>query len=63
MIFKTYKQNRKIVCYIEKTESGLYKVKTGKPSDSACISWTYNTLAEAEATAQEYHTNRTTFFK
>ena len=59
MIVKTYKHNRRVVCYIEQTTSGEFKTCTGKPSDATRIAWTYNTQAEAEATAQEYFNNYT----
>ena len=57
MIVKTYKHKSRIVCYIEKTQGGQFKACTGKPSDTARISWTYNTQAEAEKTATEYFNN------
>lgn len=59
MILKTYKHKRRVVCYIEQTQAGQFKACTGKPSDATRISWTYNTQAEAEATAQEYFNNYT----
>lgn len=60
MIIKTYKNKRRIICYIIQTAAGAFKVCTGKPSDSECISWKYNTLEEAESTAEEYFINYTT---
>lgn len=59
MIIKTYKHNHRVVCYIEQTQSGQFKTCTGKPSDTSRIAWTYNTLKEAEATAQEFFNNYT----
>lgn len=59
MIIKTYKRNRRVVCYIEQTQSGQFKACTGKPSDASRIAWTYNTFEEAEATATEYFNNYT----
>ena len=59
MIVKTYKHKSRIVCYIEQTTSGQFKTCTGKPSDANRIAWTYNTRAEAEATATEYLNNYT----
>lgn len=37
------------------------KVRTGKPSDSCCISWEYksNELEKAKATATEFFNNYT----
>jgi len=58
MIIKKFKKNRKIVCYIEEFKN-KFTVKTGKPSDSSCISWQYDCLPLAENTAAEYFQNRT----
>lgn len=60
-IIKQYKKNRKIVCYITKDSKGTFKVCTGKPSDISCIAWSYDSLKDAEFTANEYFINRTTF--
>lgn len=43
-VIKTYKQDRKIICYI-KHYNGVFTTCTGKPSD-------------AEFTANEYFNNR-----
>lgn len=59
MILKTYKHNRRVVCYIEQTSSGHFKACTGKPSDASRIAWIYNTLEEAETTAKEYFNSYT----
>jgi len=60
-MLKKYTHNRKIVCYIIATKNG-FQVKTGKPSDSSCISWDYETMEQAEKTAEEYFNNRINFF-
>jgi len=57
---KLFKHNRKTVCYIEQYKDKFH-VKTGKPSDASCISWTYDNLNDAETTATEYFNNRTNF--
>ena len=56
MIYKTYKNKNKIICYITKNNN-VFKVCTGKPSDASCLSWQYSTEFEAIATATEYFTN------
>jgi hypothetical protein len=55
---KIYRFKRAIICYIKQVNNG-YKVCTGKPSDAFCISWYYDSLEEAERTAQEYFDNYT----
>lgn len=57
MIYRTYKHNKKYICYIEKSLNGDFIVKTGKPSDITCLSWHYKTEFEAIATATEFFTN------
>ena len=59
-IIKEYKKGCVTICYIQK-EKDLYIVRTGKPSDSCCISWRYNDLDEAIFTAQDYYGNYITF--
>jgi hypothetical protein len=55
-----FKKGRTIICYIDIMPERI-KVKTGKPSDSFCISWEYqpNELDRAKQTAQEYFNNYT----
>lgn len=57
-IIKTYKHNKKTVCYI-KENNNIYSVCTGNPSDVSCLSWKYNDLNEAIKTANEYFENYT----
>ena len=57
-IIKTYKQGRRIICYITHY-NGVFSACTGKPSDVCCISWKYDNLLDAELTANEYFENRT----
>lgn len=56
MIVKTYKYNRRTICYVSEFK-GRYTVSTGKPSDAYCISWKYDNLKDAEKTAEEYIKN------
>lgn len=51
-----YKQNRRIICYIDITAERI-AVRTGKPSDPCCLSWYYdpNDLDTAKKTAQSYY--------
>lgn len=44
----------KILCYIRQLSDGKYKTCTGKPSDASCISWTYDNIDAARATAHDY---------
>lgn len=53
MIIKTFRNKRKIICYITQ-DSERFTVSTGKPSDMECLSWKYDNLVEAEATAHEF---------
>ena len=55
-----FKKGRRIVCYIDIMPERI-KVRTGKPSDSCCISWEYkpNELEKAKATATEFFDNIT----
>ena len=55
-----FKKGRRIVCYIDIMPERI-KVRTGKPSDSCCISWEYkpNELEKAKATATEFFDNVT----
>ena len=46
-ILKIWKFNRRIRYYIVK-DGNSYMVCTGKPSDLSCLSWSYDTLEEAE---------------
>lgn len=55
-IVKTFKHNRKTICYIQQL-NGTYYVKTGKPSNSNCLCWKYDNLQAAEFTANEYFNN------
>lgn len=57
-MIKLYKNNKKIICYIKRAGAG-FRVCTGKPSDSCCLSWYYNNITEAEHTANEYFLNYT----
>lgn len=56
MIVKYYKNGRKIIGYIW-FDYCYYWFKTGKPSDSECFGWMYQTLEEAEKTGNEYCEN------
>ena len=58
MVLQTFKKNRKIICYITGNNTG-FRVCTGKPSDANCIGWSYDSLEDAEFTANEYFNNRT----
>ena len=53
-----FKKGRTIICYIDIMPQKI-KVRTGKPSDSCCISWEYqpNELEKAKATATEFYNN------
>lgn len=62
MDITTYKQGKKIVCYIKHYDK-KHIVCTGKPSDLSCLSWQYDNIEDAEKTANEYFINRTNFFK
>ena len=55
-----FKKGRTIICYIDIMPERI-KVRTGKPSDSCCISWEYrpNELEQAKATATEFFNNCT----
>ena len=55
-----FKKGRTIICYIDIMPERI-KVRTGKPSDSCCISWEYkpNELEKAKATATEFFNNCT----
>jgi len=53
-IIKRYRLNRKIIGYITCENAEKYCFNTGKPSDASCLSWTYKTLKQAEATATEF---------
>ena len=55
-----FKNGRRIICYIDIMQEKI-KVRTGKPSDSCCISWEYqpNELEKAKATATEFFDNVT----
>lgn len=53
MIVKTYKNKRKIVCYIRQVTNGFI-VCTGKPSDINCLGWFYKNIKDAELKAKEY---------
>ena len=55
-----FKKGRRIVCYIDIMPERI-KVRTGKPSNSCCISWEYkpNELEKAKATAKEFFDNVT----
>ena len=57
-IIKLFKKNRKIVCYVFKDSKGFHTF-TGKPSDSACIGWSYDNIKDAMKTAEEYFENYT----
>ena len=54
------KKGRTIICYIDIMPEKI-KVRTGKPSDSCCISWEYqpSELEKAKATATEFFNNYT----
>jgi hypothetical protein len=58
MVIKYFRCNRIIVCYIRKN-GAKYNVCTGKPSDSECISWSYENLDDAIVTATEFFNNYT----
>lgn len=62
MVLKTFKQGRRIVCYI-RTNGDKFEACTGKPSDACCLAWQYDTIEEAEITAKEYFYNRTNFLR
>ncbi|MFR3694912.1 MAG: hypothetical protein ACLTW0_01860 [Alistipes ihumii] len=53
------KYGKKTICYIDEYDNGTFKVKTGKPSDAVCISWTYESRKNAVATAIEFFNNYT----
>ena len=53
------KYGKKTICYIDEYDNGTFKVKTGKPSDAVCISWTYESRENAVATAVESFNNYT----
>ena len=55
-MIKLYKNNRKTICYIKQVANG-FRVCTGKPSDSSCLSWYYDNITDAERTANEYFLN------
>ena len=57
-IIKTLKHNKKIICYITEHNNN-FKVCTGKPSDASCLSWSYDNITDADATAVEYCNNYT----
>ena len=57
MIVKTYKYNRRTICYISEESKGRYTVSTGKPSKACCTIWKYNNIKDAEKTAEEYIKN------
>ncbi len=66
MVIKTFKNGKRIICYITKTKQSNvdgFRVCTGKPSDINCISWFYDNLINAQFTANEYFNNRTNFLK
>lgn len=66
MIIKEYKNGKKTICYISSIRAGqrdLFFVCTGSPKDKQCLSWKYETMADAERTAQEYFENTINFFK
>jgi hypothetical protein len=56
MIIKKLKNKRKIICYIKKSNDTFF-VNTGKPSDDEYIQWSYDSLEDAEKTANEYFNN------
>jgi hypothetical protein len=51
--YKTYKYNKKIICYIVKINN-KFTVKTGKPSDNNCIAWDYDNEQQAIESALDY---------
>ena len=55
-----FKKGRAIICYIDIMPEKI-RVRTGKPSDSCCISWKYlpSELEQAKATATEFFDNYT----
>lgn len=55
-----FKKGRRIICFIDIMPDKI-KVRTGKPSDATCISWTYqpSELEKAKATATEFFNNYT----
>ena len=55
-----FKKGRRIICYIDIMPEKI-EVKTGKPSDSCCISWYYqpDELEKAKYTAREFFDNCT----
>ena len=53
------KYGKKTICYIDEYDNGTFKVKTGKPSDAVCISWTYESRENAVASAVESFNNYT----
>lgn len=55
-MIKTFKLKNRIVCYIVHY-GNTWRVCTGKPSDRECLSWCYDNLPAAEATAVEYYNN------
>ena len=56
MLLKKYTYKKRIICYTEEYK-GIYSVKTGKPSDTSCLSWQYDNLEDAKKTASEYFDN------
>lgn len=66
-VIKQYQSDGKTLCYITYSNGEYtsfkdeYKVKTGKPSDTNCLSWKYDNISDAEKTAQEYADNYTDF--
>ena len=53
-VIKTFKINRKIVCYIKKYSDNDYRFCTGKPSDRTCLSAFCKSLDQAEYEARCY---------
>lgn len=58
-----YKFNGRTICYINEYESHI-RVCAGRPSDPACITWTYgkDSRKQAEAMANEFFGNFTSIY-